>query len=191
MAFATLKINSYFLPMVLRNISKRKCDILFLLILNSLHLPINISQRRNKYFYINYVNTYISVWFAGNISLAHVDIGFNLESEFTLHKNKQINFNVMHFYVFSELYMTFELYTTDIIKERTFNFKCFKILLRLKFAPGYFWLISFFEWIYFNILNLAIELISPSIEKTVGGERRLFHLRLLVYFINCIPVFQR
>lgn len=111
---------------------------LFLLILNSLHLPINVSQRRNNYFYINYVNADISVWFAGNISLAHFDIGFILESEFTLHKNKQINFNVMHFYVFSELYLTFELYTTDIIKERALNFKCFKILLRLKFAPGCF-----------------------------------------------------
>ena len=111
---------------------------LFLLILNSLHLPINVSQRRNNYFYINYVNADISVWFAGNIYLAHFDIGFNLESEFTLHKNKQINFNVMHFYVFSELYLTFELYTTDIIKERALNFKCFKILLRLKFAPGCF-----------------------------------------------------
>lgn len=111
---------------------------LFLLILNSLHLPINVSQRRNNYFYINYVNADIRVWFAGNISLAHVDIGFNLESEFTLHKNKQINFNVMHFYGFSELYLTFELYTTDIIKERALNFKCFKILLRLKFAPGCF-----------------------------------------------------
>jgi len=111
---------------------------LFLLILNSLHLPINVSQRRNNYFYINYVNADIRVWFAGNISLAHVDIGFNLGSEFTLHKNKQINFNVMHFYGFSELYLTFELYTTDIIKERALNFKCFKILLRLKFAPGCF-----------------------------------------------------
>ena len=111
---------------------------LFLLILNSLHLPINVSQRRNNYFYINYVNADIRVWFAGNISLAHVDIGFNLESEFTLHKNKQINFNVMHFYGFSELYLTFELYTSDIIKERALNFKCFKILLRLKFAPGCF-----------------------------------------------------
>ena len=111
---------------------------LFLLILNSLHLPINVSQKRNNYFYINYVNADISVLFAGNISLAHFDIGFNLESEFTLHKNKQINFNVMHFYVFSELYLTFELYTTDIIKERALNFKCFKILLRLKFAPGCF-----------------------------------------------------
>ena len=111
---------------------------LFLLILNSSHLPINVSQRRNNYFYINYVNADIRVWFAGNISLAHVDSGFNLESEFTLHKNKQINFNVTHFYGFSELYLTFELYTSDIIKERALNFKCFKILLRLKFAPGCF-----------------------------------------------------
>lgn len=157
MTFVTLKINAYFLPMVLWNRSKRKCDKPVSAYSKFIALAINVSQRRNNYFYINYVNADIRVWFAGNISLAHVDIGFNLGSEFTLHKNKQINFNVMHFYGFSELYLTFELYTTDIIKERALNFKCFKILLRLKFAPGCFWLISFFEWIYFNILNLAID----------------------------------